>query len=38
MLSALGEPLTLDEIAARVPGYRRASRHAQLEQFVGAVR
>lgn len=35
VLSALGDPLTLDEIAARVPGYRRDSLHAQLEQFVG---
>jgi len=34
VLCDLGDPLTLDEVAARLPAYRRESLHSQLEELV----
>lgn len=34
VLRDLGEPLTLDEVAARLPGYRRESLRSQLDELV----
>jgi ribosomal protein S12 methylthiotransferase accessory factor len=35
VLGDLGQPLTLDEVAARLPAYRRESLYSQLEELVG---